>query len=91
MDFPRKRLVEMVKKYVHFRRVKDIQETVRRLKMDSNVNERVLLSLKDIEDRIIQVIKKIIILLVFIQNLNSVNIFLSFSLKRSFSFANTPT
>lgn len=68
MDFPRKRLVEMVKKYVHFRRVKDIQETVRRLKMDRNINERVLLSLKDIEDRMIQVIRKIIILLVFVQN-----------------------
>lgn len=68
MDFPRKRLVEMVKKYVHFRRIKDIQETVRRLKMDRNINERVLLSLKDIEDRMIQVIRKIIILLVFVQN-----------------------
>ena len=68
MDFPRKRLVEMVKKYVHFRRIKDIQETVRRLKMDRNINERVLLSLKDIEDRMIQVIGKIIILLVFVQN-----------------------
>lgn len=57
MDFPRKRFIELVKKYVHFRRVKEIQETVRRMKMDSNVNERVLLSLKEIEDRMIQVIQ----------------------------------
>lgn len=57
MDFPRKRFIELVKKYVHFRRVKEIQETVRRMKMDSNINERVLLSLKEIEDRMIQVIQ----------------------------------
>ena len=57
MDFPRMRFIELVKKYVHFRRVKEIQETVRRMKMDSNVNERVLLSLKEIEDRMIQVIQ----------------------------------
>ena len=56
MDFPRKRFIEMVKKYVHFRRVKEIRETVQRMKMDSNVNERVLLSLKELEDRMIQVI-----------------------------------
>jgi len=55
MDFPRKRLIEMVKKYVHFRRVKEIQETVQRMKMETNVNERVLLSLKETEDRMIQV------------------------------------
>ena len=57
MDFPRKRFIEMVKKYAHFRRVKEIQETVRRLKMETNVNERVMLSLKDAEDRMIQVIE----------------------------------
>ena len=34
----------MVKKYVHFRRVKEIQENVQRMKMETNVNERVLLS-----------------------------------------------
>lgn len=45
----------MVKKYVHFRRVKEIQETVQRMKMETNVNERVLLSLKETEDRMIQV------------------------------------
>lgn len=55
MDFPRKRLIEMVKKYVHFRRVKEIQETVQRMKMETNINERVLLSLKETEDRMIQV------------------------------------
>ena len=57
MDFPRKRFIEMVKKYAHFRRVKEIQETVRRLKMETNVNERVMLSLKEAEDRMIQVIE----------------------------------
>lgn len=45
----------MVKKYVHFRRVKEIQETVQRMKMETNINERVLLSLKETEDRMIQV------------------------------------
>lgn len=55
MDFPRRRLIEMVKKYVHFRRVKEIQETVQRMKMETNINERVLLSLKETEDRMIQV------------------------------------
>ena len=57
MDFPRKRFIEIVKKYVHFRRVKEIHETVQRMKMDSNINERVLLSLKELEDRMIQVIQ----------------------------------
>jgi len=55
MDFPRKRLIEMVKKYVHFRRVKEIHETVQRMKMETNINERILLSLKEAEDRMIQV------------------------------------
>ena len=58
MDFPRKRFIEMVKKYVHFRRVKEIHETVQRMKTDTNISERVLVSLKEIEDRMIQVILK---------------------------------
>lgn len=73
MDFPRKRFIELVKKYVHFRRVKEIQETVRRMKMDSNVNERVLLSLKEIEDRMIQVIQNKFFFLVFVPNSYSSN------------------
>ena len=56
MDFPRKRFIEIVKKYVHFRRVKEIHETVQRMKTDTNISERVLVSLKEIEDRMIQVI-----------------------------------
>ena len=55
MDFPRKRFTEMVKKYVHFRRVKEIQENVQRMKMETNVNERVLLSLKEMEERMVKV------------------------------------
>ena len=55
MDFPRKRFIEMVKKYVHFRRVKEIQENVQRMKMETNVNERVLLSLKEMEERMVKV------------------------------------
>lgn len=73
MDFPRKRFIELVKKYVHFRRVKEIQETVRRMKMDSNINERVLLSLKEIEDRMIQVIQNKFFFLVFVPNSYSSN------------------
>ena len=57
MDFPRKRLIEMVKKYVHFRRVKEIHETVQRMRMETNINDRVLLSLKETEERMIQVIQ----------------------------------
>ena len=45
----------MVKKYVHFRRVKEIQENVQRMKMETNVNERVLLSLKEMEERMVKV------------------------------------
>ena len=45
----------MVKKYVHFRRVKEIQENVQRMKMETNVNERVLLSLNEMEERIVKV------------------------------------
>lgn len=75
MDFPRKRFIEMVKRYVHFRRVKEIHETVRRMKMDTNINERVLLSLKEIEDRMIQVIlNKISSVLVFVPNSYSSNL-----------------
>ena len=55
MDFPRKRFIEMVKKYVHFRRVKEIQENVQRMKMETNVNERVLLSMKEMEERMMKV------------------------------------
>ena len=55
MDFPRKRFTEMVKKYVHFRRVKEIQENVQRMKMETNVNERVLLSMKEMEERMMKV------------------------------------
>lgn len=58
MDFPRKRFIEMVKKYAHFRRVKEMQETVQRMKMESNINERVLLSLKETEERMIKVRSK---------------------------------
>ena len=45
----------MVKKYVHFRRVKEILENVQRMKMETNVNERVLLSLKEMEERMVKV------------------------------------
>ena len=55
MDFPRKRFIEMVKNYVHFRRVKEIQENVQRMKMETNVNERVLLSMKEMEERMMKV------------------------------------
>ena len=55
MDFPRKRFIEMVKKYVHFRRVKEIQQNVQRMKMETNVNETVLLSLKEMEERMVKV------------------------------------
>ena len=55
MDFSRKRFIEMVKNYVHFRRVKEIQENVQRMKMETNVNERVLLSMKEMEERIMKV------------------------------------
>ncbi|KAL9958359.1 hypothetical protein ACROYT_G035365 [Oculina patagonica] len=54
MDFPRKRFIEIVKKYVHFRRVKEIQETVQRMKTESSMNERVLLALKETEERMIK-------------------------------------
>ena len=95
MDFPRKRFIELVKKYVHFRRVKEIQETVRRMKMDSNVNERVLLSLKEIEDRMIQVIQNkfffwslyLILIVATIKHwdsFTSINKFLSLSMKPNY-------
>ena len=55
MEFPRKRFIELVKKYVHFRRVKEIQENVQRMKMESNINERVLLAMKETKERMIKV------------------------------------
>lgn len=55
MEFPRKRFIELVKKYVHFRRVKEIQENVKRMKMQSNINERVLLAMQATEERMIKV------------------------------------
>ena len=55
MDFPRNRFIEIVKKYVHFRRVQEIQETVKRMRMETNINDRVLLGLKEAEERMIKV------------------------------------
>lgn len=55
MEFPRKRFIELVKKYVHFRRVKEIQENVQRMKAESNIDERVLMAMKEAEERMIQV------------------------------------
>ena len=55
MEFPRKRFIQLVKNYVHFRRVKEIQDNVQRMKTESNVNERVLLAMKDAEERMIKV------------------------------------
>ena len=55
MNFPRKRFIELVKNYVHFRRVKEIQENVQRMKLESDVSERVLLAMKDAEERMIKV------------------------------------
>ena len=55
MEFPRKRFIELVKKYVHFRRVKEIQENVKKMKMQSNINERVILAMQATEERMIKV------------------------------------
>ena len=55
MEFPRKRFIEIVEKYVHFRRVKEIRENVQRMKMETNINERVILAMKETEERMIKV------------------------------------
>lgn len=54
MEFPRKRLIELVKNYVHYRRMKEIQDNVQRMKLESNVDERVLQAMKDAEERVIR-------------------------------------
>lgn len=55
MEFPRKRFIELVKNYVHYRRMKEIQDNVQRMKLESNVDERVLQAMKDAEERVIRV------------------------------------
>ena len=55
MDYPRKRFIELVERYVYHRRVKEIQENVQKMREESNINERVLLAMKDAEERMIRV------------------------------------
>ena len=55
MDYPRKRFIELVEKYVYYRRVEEIQENVQKMREESNINERVLLAMKDAEERMIRV------------------------------------
>lgn len=55
MDYPRKRFIELVEKYVYYRRVKEIQENVQKMREESNINERVLLAMNDAEERMIRV------------------------------------
>ena len=55
MEFPRKRLIEMVKNYVHFRKMKEIKDNIQRMKMESYLDERVLLAMKEAEERISKV------------------------------------
>ncbi|XP_027049985.1 trichohyalin-like [Pocillopora damicornis] len=54
MDYPRKRFIELVERYVYHRRVKEIQENVQKMREESNINERVLLAMKDAEERMIR-------------------------------------
>lgn len=55
MDYPRKRFIELVERYVYHRRVKEIQENVQKMREESNIDERVLLAMKDAEERMIRV------------------------------------
>lgn len=55
MDYPRKRFIELVEKYVFYRRVKEIQENVQKMREESNIDERVLLAMMDAEERMIRV------------------------------------
>ena len=45
----------MVKNYVHFRKMKEIKDNIQRMKMESYLDERVLLAMKEAEERISKV------------------------------------
>ena len=55
MDYPRKRFIELVKRYVNYRRVQEIEENLQKMGAESNINERVLLAMKKAEGRMIRV------------------------------------
>lgn len=52
MEFPRKRLIEMVKNYVHFRKMKEIKDNIQRMRMESDLDAGVLQAMKEAEERI---------------------------------------
>lgn len=52
MEFPRKRLIEMVKNYVHFRKMKEIKDNIQRMRMESDLDAGVLQAMREAEERI---------------------------------------
>ena len=56
MDFPRKRFIEVVKKYVHFRRIKEMQYRVKTLHLEGNLSEDEMKFIQRMEERMAKVL-----------------------------------
>lgn len=56
MDFPRKRFIEVVKKYVDFRRIKEMQDRVKTLRLEGNLSEDEMKFIQRMEERMAKVL-----------------------------------